>query len=544
MEQEQIKKQTYLHMALILMFANLSVRTIGAIFKIPIYNLLGSVGYANYQEAYNLYVIFFTISTAGLPVAISRMIAEANTNRKYAEEKKIFKIALLGFVLVGAFGTGAMMLGAGAYSALMKNPDAYYSILVLAPTLFFVCVISAFRGYFQGRQNMFPTAVSELIEALGKLFVGLAAAIYAMTVYGPERLDVAAAFAVSGLTVGSVVGVGYMFVKKKLVESREHLLYAKEPDATVRKNGDILKEITRISILIMLTSSVASLAGPIDSFMIKWRLTAIGWSVREANGAFGEYTGMAVPFANLPNTLIVAFATSIIPVISTAFSEKNMQSIKSTIESTFRVASMVAMPCAFGLVFMSGPILSLIYPGRMDEVISTAPLLSILGVGVVFMSMVSITNSMLQAQKQEMKTIISMACGMAVKIVVGYVLIGIPSVNRYGTPISTCFCYLTIMGMNLYFLARYTKIVPPVKKTFLKPFVSGAIMAACTVFAYMSLDKILHGSKIAVIAALAVALAVYGICIVAFKTLTKEDVLLLPKGEKIYEFMKRKKWIG
>jgi len=542
-----IKRQSYLNMALILMFANLIVRSIGAIFKIPIYKLLGDVGFANYTHAYTLYIIFFTISTAGLPVAISRMIAIANKDKNHAEEKKIFNLALLSFVIIGAVGSVAMMTGAKWYAAFVANEDAYYSILILAPTLFFVCITSAYRGYFQGRENMFPTAVSEIIEALGKLIIGITAAIYAINTFGEERLDIAAAFAISGLTVGSIVGVLYLYVKKFLTKRQEQKLHenrSEQPfNLEARKSGEILKEIITISLPIMFTSSIASLASLIDSFMMTRRLIDIGWVSKTAIGAYGQYSGLAVPFFNLPNTLVVAFAVSIIPAISRSYSEKNIQSVKFTIESTFRMVSIVAMPCAFGLACMSKPILLLIYPERVSEVVSTAPLLSILGVGVVFVSMMTITNNMLIAQRQERKTIFSMICGILVKTISSYILIGIPSVNRYGTPIGTCLCYLTIMSLNFYFLAKYTKVIPSIRQTFIKPFMASAVMAICTISSYMLFNKILNGSRIAVAAALVIAITVYGILILLFKTLTHEDVLLLPKGPKIYEAMKKRKLI-
>ena len=558
---ENNKKQTYLQAGLILMVANLVVRGIGGIFKIPIIKLLGDVGYANYQDAYTLYVIFFAISTAGLPVAISRMIAVANSNKKYAEEKKIFNLALISFVIVGAAGTAIMIFGAGAYSKYVAaNPDAYYSILILAPTLFFVCITSAFRGYFQGRQNFFPTAVSEVIEALGKLFIGLAAAVYAINMFVfvtykvteegliavTEGLDIASAFAISGLTIGSAFGVGYLIIKKILTNRKDQKLHASEQinesNMQVRKSGDILKEIIKISVPLMLTSSIASLAGAIDTFMMKQRLMDIGWDFEIAKGTYGAYTGKAVTFFNLPNTLVVAFAVSIIPVISTAFSNNNLKAVKTTIESTFRVVSIIAMPCAFGLACMSKPILSLIFSN--EEAVLVAPMLSILGVGVVFVSFMTVTNNMLAAQGQERKTLISMAVGMCVKIIASYILIGIPEINKFGTPIGTCLCYLTIMSMNFYFLAKYTKVVPAVRQTFIKPFISSAVMAVFAILSYMLFNNILQGSRIAVLAALVIAISVYAVCIILFKTLTKDDVLLLPKGAKLYEAMKKRRLIN
>lgn len=539
------KKQTFLHGALILVCANLIVKIIGAIFRIPIYNILGGEGYANYQDAYTLYAMFFAISTAGLPVAIQRMISVANANQNFEEEKKIFKLALILFVLVGTVGTGIMIFGAKAYSSfVVKNDNAYFGILVLAPTLFFVCITSAFRGYFQGHQNMIPTAVSEIIEALCKLLIGIGAAMYALDRYGTERLDIVAAYAIGGLTVGVALGTFYLFLRRLLLSRAEHNIKVSDKmnafKKSARKNGEIMKEIITISLPIMFSSLIVSMAGAIDSSMMKWRLEGIGWTNEAANEAFGDYFGMAVPFFSLPNTLVVPLAVSIISVIAAAFAENNKKLIKSTVESTFRVALIITMPCAFGIACMSKPILNLIYSKYPEAVQTTAPLLSILAIAVVFVSMMTITNSMLQAQGQEKKTIISMACGMLVKIISSYILIGIPEINRYGTPISTCLCYFTIMALNFYFLVKYTGIVPPLRRTFIKPFMSSSIMAICTILVYILMNNILGGSRIAIIPAVATAVLIYIILTLLSKTLTREDVLLLPKGTKIYDAMKKK----
>jgi stage V sporulation protein B len=387
--------------------------------------------------------------------------------------------------------------------------------------------------------------------------------MYAINIFGDGRLDIVSAFAISGLTIGVAGGALYLCVRK-IAETRGEQASQKitkiKTDKTdkndkiektektvkmqVRKSADIIKEIIKISLPIMLSSTILSLAGMIDSFMMKRRLIDIGWTYEAAKETFGDYTGIAVPFFSLPNTLVVPFAVSIIPVIAAAFASKNTNSIKSTIESTFRVASIVATPCAFGIASMSKPILNLIFEKQASAVESTAPLLSVLAFAVVFVSMMTVTNSMLQAQRQEMRTIISMSCGMIVKVVSSYILIGIPAVNRFGTPISTCLCYLTIMSMNFYFLAKHTKVVPPIQRTFMKPFIASAIMSFCTILSYILLNNILKGSKIAVIAALVIAVTIYAVLILAFKTLTRDDVLLLPKGTKIYEAMKKKKLIN
>jgi len=369
--------------------------------------------------------------------------------------------------------------------------------------------------------------------------------LYALKVYGPERLDIVAAFAVSGLTVGVAGGALYLFLK--YIFTKHDVTNIHDGNTDTRRSRDITREIITISLPIMISSSFVSLSGMIDSYIMKLRLTDLGELPEIAKKIYGDYSGMAMPFFSLPNTLVVPFAVTIIPVIAEAFNEKNLNSVKSTIESTFRVSSMVAMPCAFGIACMSKPILNLIFAKSEESTLAvetTAPMLSVLAIAIIFVSMMTVTNSMLQAQKQEWKTIISMLCGMVVKIVSSYFLMGIPLIGKYGTPIGTCLCYMTIMSINFYFLAKYTKVVPPIGRTFVKPFMSSAIMAICTITVYMLLNNLLNGSKIAVLIALVFAVVIYFTFIIIFKTLTREDVLLLPKGAQLYEVMKKKKLIN
>jgi stage V sporulation protein B len=559
---KNIHKQTFIQGALILMMANMIVKGIGAIFRIPIFNLIGGEGWAYYQAAYSIYVYFFAISTAGLPIAISRMIAVANMNNNHAEEKKIFRLSLLIFIIVGIIGTSLMALASRSYAEVIGISESYHSILVLAPTLFFVCITAAFRGYFQGKQNMIPTAVSEIIESLGKLIIGVTAALYAIRM-GYE-LYIVAAFTVSGLTVGVFIGVIFLSITKLLMRKAEHTSHTsiklinnktenrtdkkdrpeeKKLKTAARKNGEIVREIIKIALPITLSAAILSFSGLVDTFLMTRRLIVAGLPGELAIKIFGEYSAQAISVFNFPNVLVIPFAVSIIPVISMAFADNNKKVIKSTVESTFRVVSIIAMPCAFGIATMSKPILNLLFTNK-EAVERIAPMLSILAFAIVLVAMVAVTNSMLQAQKQERKTIVSTGCGIIVKIVASYILIAIPEINRFGTPMSTVLCYFTIMSINFYFLVKYTGIVPPIRRTFIKPFMASSIMAICTILVYMLFNNILNGSRIAVIPAIIIAAGIYAALTLAFKTLTREDVLLLPKGTKIYEAMKKKNLIN
>lgn len=539
-----LSKQTFLHGAIILLVGNIIVKVIGAIFRIPIYNWIGGAAWSFYQTAYSLYGAFFVISTTGLPVAISRMISVSSMEQNYEEEKKIFRLSLCIFVIVGIAGTAILMSASRALTETAGNPDAYYSVLVLAPTLFFVCITAAFRGYFQGKQNMFPTAISEVIESLGKLFIGLGATWYALNRgYG---LHIVAAFAISGLTVGVAAGALFLSITKFFTGKYEHKAKQsggqKKLKISVRKNSEIIREIIKIALPITLSALLLSFSGIIDTFLMQRRLIDAGYTAEAARAAFGDYSVQAISIFNFPNILVAPFAVSIIPVLSRHFADKNRAAIKSTVESTFRVVSIISMPCAFGIASMSKPILNLIFTDT-EAVEATAPLLSVLAFAVVFVAMVSLTNAMLNAQKQERKTVISIGCGITVKFVASYILIGIPEIGRFGTPIATFLCFLTIASINFYFLVKYTGIVPPIRRTFLKPFMSSAIMSICTILIYMLLNNLLNGSRIATMFAIIMAAGIYIILTLLFKTLTREDVLLLPKGAKLYAAMKQKNLI-
>ena len=543
------RRQSFLFGAMILVSANLIVKLIGFLFRVPLYNMMaaadggGGVGMAPYNAAYQIYVWFYSISTAGLPVAISRMIATANVKKNYKEEKRIFNLSLIIFIILGTVGTAVMLLGARSFADAMGNPGAYYSISVIAPTLFFICITSAYRGFFQGRQNMIPTALSEIIESSGKLVIGLIAASYAIR-QGYE-LPIVAAYAIIGLTVGVAIGALFMIITKKLVKLEE----AKEilPPTEVikiRSNKAIVKEIIKISLPVTLSASFISLSGLIDAFIMQRRLIDIGYIYEGAESialaaadAYGNYSTMAISFFNLPNSLVIPFAVSIIPAIATAYTQKNTEAIRATVESTFRMVSIIAMPSAFGIAAMSGPILNLVFNDK-DAVARTAPLLSILAIAIVFVAMVSVTNSMLQAQGQENKTIVSMALGSIAKLAGSYILIGIPAIGRFGTPISTGLCYLTIVMINFFFLSKTTNVVPAIKKTFFKPFISSAVTALSSILIYR-LAYLFINEKIAAIIAIFFAAVIYIIMLFSLKTLTREDVLLLPKGTKIYIFLKK-----
>ncbi len=280
------RKQSFVHGAVLLMASNIVVKLLGAIFKIPLRNLVGVDAMAYFNSAYSFYVLFYMISTAGLPVAISRMVAAANARGNAGEVKRIYKVSMVMFVAIGAVGTAIMVLFSKRFAASTGiGDDLYLSIIAIAPTLFFICITSSYRGYFQGLQNMIPTSISQVIEAVGKLFIGLIAGYIAIKA-GCSNAEVAA-FVILGVTVGVIANTLYLAIAKAVPMNNQLNV---NPDMTPRSRAQISAELIKIAIPITISSSIMSLTNVIDTMVVVNRLVDIGVSTELARAYYGSYT--------------------------------------------------------------------------------------------------------------------------------------------------------------------------------------------------------------------------------------------------------------
>jgi stage V sporulation protein B len=535
---------------LVLTIANVIVKAIGLLFKIPMQHMIGDEGMGYFNSAYTIYTWFYMISTAGLPVAISILVSENRVKGNFRQVKRILRFALLLFLGIGLLGT-SLMTGFSRAFASTVSEKAMWCIIAIAPTLLFVCITSAFRGYFQGYQQMIPTAISEVIESAGKLILGLIFAFWAKNggyesfciifeKYGiepPDELPFVAAAAIFGLTVGVFLGMLFMwFVKLRFKEEYYNLEYAhlapeKEQDIPA---SELLKKIFIIALPVTISSSVMSLANLVDLLLMSNLLQASGLTPDEAAAAYGNYTTLAVPLFNLPPVLIYPIATAIVPMLTARMSEGRTNDAKNIIFSSLKVAAIIALPCALGMSAMSYPILDLMFPS--ESAASAAPLLSVLSIAIFFLGMLSMTNSILQANKKQWLPIISMLSGAAVKLISEYILIS--TYGIIGTPISTLLCYITCSTLNFIFVAKYAKIIPPVK-IFLKPLVAALGCAVAAKASFTLFGKFIGHSSICTILSIMVAGIVYLGLLFAVKTFDRGDFDIIPKGKKIYSVLEK-----
>ena len=537
----KVKNSTKLFFSgvLVLTITNLIVKAIGLMFKIPMNHIVGDEGMGYYNSAYTVYQLLYMLSTAGIPTAISIMISDSRANRQIKQVKKIFKLAMISFVVIGSVAGFIMFFGAGAISHEIGAEPTKYSMMVIAPMLLFICVSSALRGYFQGYQQMVPTAVSQFIEAVCKLGVGIVMALYAI-----ERgyaVYIVAAYAAVGLTVGAFLGMIYLTFAKLFFNAKSYdLQYTADlgENVEVSPTGALLKRLLLIALPITVSASVMSLTNLIDATIVQRLLQETGLSQQTATELYGNYTSLAVPMFNLPPVLIYPISYSIVPLLAAARKQGDTEKCRMVSESSMRIAMIVGIPCGLGLAALSEPILNLLY--KSSSAALAAPALTLLAPSTAFICILSITNAILQSAGHERKPLISMLIGAGVKVLTNFCLI--QHIGMKSTPISTFLCYLTVTLINLYFIRKYVEVKPSLSGLFGKPLFAGAVCAVCAFFSYNTISNFIS-AKISVIVAIGIAAIVYVVMLFLVRGISGEDVKLLPKGAKIYRVLNKLKLV-
>lgn len=533
MNEKPIKKQSFLQGTAILAMATIVVKLMGFLFKTPLNYIIGEQGSSYFYNAYKVYDVLLMISTTGLPVALSRMIAEAQELENYAQIRRIFKTALYVFLCIGIVGSLGMLIFCKQLSVMVStNENSFAAIAALAPCVLMICLISAYRGFFQGQRYMSPTSLSQILEALTRLAVGLSVAYLVMEKTG--SVIYAAGGAILGVTAGCLVSVLYL-------NSKFRRAYCALPECggTAKSTRSTLKELLSIAVPITLGSAGLQIINLIDTMIYMRRLTgALGWSAAQVDTANGIYSFQQTIFA-LPCAFIPTITVSCIPAITAALTRKDLHAARATEESALRTMGLIAMPCAAGLFVLAEPIVRLLCPGYGEASVATAtPILAILGITVIFNSTVLLLNAFMQAHGDVTTPVINMLIGGVVKIIVNYILVGTEQLNIVGAPIGTLVCYACITALDLISLKKSVTTKPAVLRNLIRPFFAAAIMGAATAVAYRVLLLVLGSAKLSCLAALVFAVALYLILVVALRCVTYEDCLLLPKGEKIAKILK------
>ena len=591
-EKSGARSQSLLSGAFILVVATVLVKVIGALFKIPLSMLIGEVGRGYFSTAYEIYTPLYSISMAGLPVAVSRLVAKERSLGHFRDVRMIRRVSVRLFLLMGVLGTVLLMLVAYPYTKfIVKYVENVYCVLAIAPSIFFCCCMSTYRGYYEGMQNMLPTAISEVIEVVGKLIVGLGAS-YALLksqlarfeagqpVFGAVRetkedalaaiYPYAATTAVLGVTSGTVLGLVYLIIRHRLKGdgiTKAQLLSSPKP-----ADGQTLAKIIVMTALPIAASSlVTNITNLIDAATIQARLQHAVEKAPDVIYSFygAEFDEMKVAdsqivkyiygiynevldFKNLVPTITMTLGISAIPVLSAAWANQKRHSIKLAVESVIRVTMLISLPTGFGLAAVSYSLLDMFYPAATASIGST--ILAVYGCTIFIFAVSSPITSMLQAIGRTDIPLKSLVVGAVIKIVLNCILIGNPHININGAPIASIACYLVVVIINLYSIIKITEVKINFGSVFIKPCICSAISAFVAFLTNLvfgkflgslgNTDSMLNGNTVALIIAVIAAVIAYVITILLFKGISKDDLLMIPKGEKIAETLEKRGFLG
>ena len=539
------KQNSFFGGAAILAAGILIVKLIGMFYKIPLINIIGEAGAADFNNAYNIYAVLLTVSTAGLPVAVSKLVSEANALNRRNQVRRTFRLALVLFLTLGLISFLVMFFRADALAGMMNDSKAAAGIRALAPAVVCVGCLAALRGYSQGHSNMAPTSVSQIIEALCKLVVGLGLAFW-LVKQGKDP-DVAAAGAITGVTVGTVVALIYMVLDFFLSRGREDTHGTDRPDSA----GSILANILKIAVPITLSSSMVGIVTVIDSSLVQGQLqSALNLTEKASRTLYGNYSG-ALNIYNLPTSLMAAITASVIPAVSAALARRDRRGAARITGSALRITALLSFPMGVGLFVLGTPIIRLLFPSLNVEV--AGPLLSTLGVATPFVCMVLVCNSVLQAHGFINLPVIVMVLGGIVKIVNNYNLVG--AIGIAGAPVGNILCFGLALVLDLVVITRVIPNRPRLLPIFIKPAIASAIMGGAAWAVYGLLSRVLTaeqvneagetirvvsrmGNAAGIFLAIAVAGVVYLVLVVAIRAISKDDLALMPKGDKLARLLR------
>ncbi len=535
---ETPKKQTFLHGTALLTLATAIVKVIGALYKIPLKHIIGDAGFGYFSNAYEIYTVLLMISTAGLPVAMSRVVSQASAQGNYRQVKRIYFVSRTIFLLLGAVGSLLMILLCRPLANMRHQPDAWAAICALGPAVFLICMMSAYRGFFQGQSNMIPTSVSQVLEAVVKLIVGIGAALVLMKL--TQSYAYAAAGAILGVTVSCLVSAVYL--NRRFRQAYDAL--PKNSEGKVSSRKSIARRLLAIAIPITIGSAGLQLVNVWASDIYMSRLlanfsqTMLPNQAQQLADTQKGIHAMTQTIFNLPCAFITPITVSVIPAVAAQLEQRRRKAVRATEESATRVTGLLAAPCAVGLALLAEPVCALLGGYSEEKLALATRMLTILGVGVLFNSVVLLTNALMQAHGQVNLPVVHMFIGGALKLILIFILAGNPHIGIVAAPIGTLCCFVCIMILNLFAMRKTLRKPPRILYCLSRSVLAALIMGVFVYLTKAGLSRLLTGegrmtTLLLCLIPVLVGVVVYVFAAVLLRAITREDCLLLPKGAKI-----------
>lgn len=504
-----MKKQSLLKASLILGIAGIVARFLGLFFRWPLIMLIGDQGVGYYQMSYPLYMFFVAIAS-GVPVAISKMISERKIR---GDIKGIFEIVKESTFLMMFLGIGTSLFlfifAKPIINFLRWDSKSYYSLIGISFAPFIISIMTIYRGFFQGLQNMTPSGVSQILEQIGRVVIGVGLAYILL----PKGIEYAAGGAAFGAAAGGMIGAIYLYKKYKSVKK---VMWNKK----IEINKDILTEILKISLPISIGATVGTIMSLIDSILVPRKLLEAGFNSEQATILYAQLTGKANVIANIPLTLSIALGTSLIPIIAENYITRNRRELNDKIQLSLKLSLLIAFPCSLGLYFLSDPIMKLIFPGMSEG----AMILKYVSLSIPFIIMTQTTTSIMQGIGHYIRPIINLFIGCLIKIVLTYLLVSIKEINIYGAIISSISAYVIATLLNIISLQKKIKINLNINKIFIKPFIASAFMMVGVMYSYYFLLGKTGSNGLSCLTSIFLGIIIYIILVIILRVFTINEI--------------------
>jgi len=518
--------------ASILALAGLIGKVIGMFYRVWLTGLITTEGMALYGYPYSVYSFLLVVSSAGLPTAISKMVSEQLVSGNTVGANAILRKTRRILLCTGAACTLIMGVLAKPIAAQMGDAASAPGFVALAPSIFFVCLLSSYRGYFQGMQNMTPTAISQLIETVGKVAFGY----YFVHEFSSYGLVWGAVGAIVGVTLAELLAMLFIMVRFGLHKAT----LPKRGDAGNQAIPDFYMRLFGIAIPVTIGASMMPIVNLVDAALVVNRLSKIGYAVEEARNAYGVLTSMVNTMVNMPAVVTLSFSMSLVPAISMAIAAKNRRALQRTVATGLKLALMFGSAAAVGMGLLSKQILTLLYSSQSAQSLELGgKMLSVMSVGILFLSLVQTTTGMLQGLGKPGYPVKTLAVGVVFKIALNAVLIGIPSVNVLGAAYATVVCYGIAAIGNVFMVIKLSKTKIALGDGLVRPVLTAAGMAA-VVWAFVRFAGNRFSNTIVTGGGVAIGVLTYVILALVLRALNENDWQMIPGGRKILKLLHRK----
>ncbi len=574
-------RQSFLYGTMILAMGTVIVKLVGALFKVPLANLLGGVGMSYFNVAYDLYYPLYALFVSGVPIAVSKLVSESLAQGRCRDARRLLRVAICLFAGAGLLGSLVMYAGAGWFANLVNNPSAKYAVRCLSPALFCGCLLAVFRGYSQGHQDMAPTAISQMIEAVAKLVFGLTftysiswiglhqyaqeGVVFGLACDSEQQasllvLPFAAAGAILGVTVSTLCGTFYMALCHRSGRRISREQWEAAPPAA--STGALMHRLVHLAVPVCIAAVISNLTSFIDLISVMNRLNkaiyqnpeiVLGMyqgAIPEGIGLeqlgsylYGCYSGLTVPVYNLVPSLTTVIGVSLLPAVAAAWATHNRVQLERNAASALRLAAMIAIPAGLGIAVMATPVLELLYFSKPMEIAAISPALHLMGLSAVFVAISLPVNAILQAVGQATVPMRLLFFGGLLKLALNYMLVAIPQLNIHAAPVGTMACYTLVLLGGLWSLVHTTGLKLPFIPVFGKPLFAGICCALTAHFSFGWLSKWLP-SQVSTLVAIGCGGVVYVFLILITRTITKQDIFLLPQGEKFAQILEKHSFLG